>query len=90
LRKSIKKSEWTQIAFVQSDDIWQLFLDGSLQVDINDLKLDTNCAEQTPTNLNSIIIYGYLEIQRKLCDQIKNISLNLSDEKLLVLMEMKF
>ena len=28
LRNSLRKSEWTQIAFVHSDTIWQLFLDG--------------------------------------------------------------
>lgn len=43
LRKTLIKNEWTQVAFIQTDSVWQLFLDGSLQVDIHELRLVSDC-----------------------------------------------
>ena len=49
LRQSLKRNEWTQVAFVHSDTQpqWLLFIDGSLQIDIYQLRLHTSCESLT-------------------------------------------
>lgn len=66
LSKILTKNEWIQIAFIQTDLVWQLFLDGSLRIDINDLRLDMKCNNNNDTiKINEFKIMESLLFDKK-------------------------